>query len=144
MRKLSERLHSGERGFSLIEVLVVVIVIGILVAIALPAFLSQRQKGQDANAKSNARNVVSALEACYTNAQSYTNCNVSQDVKASGIPTGSGKGQVSLASLQVDNYQVVGNSESGNKFTITSPSSGPRTRTCSAKDTGGCPSSGGW
>ena len=103
----------------------VILIIGILAAIALPAFLSQRQKGQDASAKSNARNMVSALESCYANASSYASCDTSQDVVASGIPTGTGNNQVNLATLASGNYQIVAKSASGNNFTITKPGSGP-------------------
>ena len=61
-----ERGREVDDGFTLIELLVVILIIGILSAIAIPVFLSQRQKGYDAAAKNDARNLA-GFEEIYLN-----------------------------------------------------------------------------
>jgi type IV pilus assembly protein PilA len=68
--KIHKRMK-GEKGFTLIELLVVIIIIAILAAIAIPTFLGQRQKAQDASAKSLVRNAMTALESAYVDARTY-------------------------------------------------------------------------
>ena len=78
-----------ERGFTLIELLVVVLIIGILAAVALPTFLGQRDKGFDADAKSNARNVQTLVESCgVDNAGDFTNCTTAAQLARPGRTVG--------------------------------------------------------
>ena len=71
--RITKRMQvGGEGGFTLIELLVVIIIIAILAAIAIPMYLSQRQKGWDANVQSDLRNAAVAQESYFTEHSSYT------------------------------------------------------------------------
>jgi len=65
-------LHREDKGFTLIELMVVVLIIAILIAIAIPTFLGARSRAQDKQAQSNLRNALTAEKTFYTDSQVYT------------------------------------------------------------------------
>src|SRR5580765_1686778 len=72
IRSFVSRKRDSEEGFTLIELMVVVLIIAILIAIAIPQFLGARGRAQDSAAKSNLRNGLTAEKTFYTDSQKYT------------------------------------------------------------------------
>lgn len=68
---IRKRLDQDEKGFTLIELLIVVIIIGILAAIAIPAFLNQRERAWRAAMQSDLRNLAVEAETYFTDDQTY-------------------------------------------------------------------------
>jgi Tfp pilus assembly protein PilE len=72
MLKRSWQVRKGDEGFTLIEVIVLVLMFGSLIAIAVPTVLSARTRAQDRAARSNLRKGISGAKAWYRDHDVYT------------------------------------------------------------------------
>jgi type IV pilus assembly protein PilA len=75
LQTMKSRLAARRRdegGFTLIELMVVVLIIAILLAIAIPTFLGAQNKAKDRSAQSSLRNAVTAAKTIYADSQTYT------------------------------------------------------------------------
>lgn len=136
LTKLRERAQS-EKGFTLIELLVVILIIGILAAIALPAFLNQRQKAQDSEAKSAVRTAQTAMETYYTDNQKYTGAT---DVTLETIEPALKNANALAVTVTSDTQYKVNVTSKGSKAIVYSieNNAGVVTRTCSIANEGSC------
>jgi type IV pilus assembly protein PilA len=137
------RRINDERGFTLIELLVVILIIGILAAIAIPSFLSQKDKAGDASAKSYARNMQTAQETYFTDNARYANALA--DLQAIEPALNETPGSTDpTATGDADDFTVRATSDKGVTYTITRADTGRITRTCDRPGVGGCNSGSSW
>jgi type IV pilus assembly protein PilA len=138
------RLSRDERGVTLVELLVVLIIIGLLAAIVIAAFANQQDKAHDADAKSHARSAQTAMESFYVDMKSYAGV-TRADLEEQQTSL---KNATSLAIVIAtsNEYEIEVASDSTNPvtFRVHRLPTGTIERSCSPANTGGCQPGGIW
>jgi type IV pilus assembly protein PilA len=133
----------GQTGFSLVELLVVMLILGLLAAIAIPLYLNQVDKAEDADAKATTRAAQTAIEVYATQHDGrFTGADESalHDIEVS-IP---GDAPLALSNISENTYTVTVTSRTATDFSISRAASGAVSYLCSVEAAGGCPDDGDW
>ena len=147
--KLRQRMAREESGFTLVELLVVMLILGLLAAIAIPAFFNQRDKARDAQAKVYDRTAETAMETYATdNGGTYAGANAAALQNIESTLNGANISAVTVPAGGADtsnkSYKVSVTSSTGNVFTITRHDDGTTSLTCTNAGSAGCPTGGNW
>ena len=146
---MSETLRAGarsERGFTLVELLVVMLILGILASAAVPAFFNQRIKGQDAEAESTVKTAQIALETYATDHGGlYTGATraLLKKIEPTLSASSTGANAIRVLTIRPTSYTITVRSAGGTDFSIVRSAVGALTYPCSKPGIGGC-KSGGW
>jgi type IV pilus assembly protein PilA len=126
---------ADESGFTLVELLVVVLIIGLLAALGISSFLSQRSKAQDAEAKQVMRTASHALQVFHMDHDTY-DATVSDLVE---VESSLGSARNLVVNGTVNTYDIAVDSASGsNTYTIARDAGGGVQRGCTVPGNGGC------
>lgn len=128
------RSRHAEDGFTLVELLVIVVIIGILAAIAVPAFLGQSRGASDARAKSDLSNAQRALESFWAERGTYSATR--GDLAA--VEGAVGQALNLTVSGTDRTYRLSADSKRGGTFVLEKTAAGGLERTCAPADTGAC------
>ncbi len=119
MVKMHSLLRKSDKGFTLIELMIVIAIIGILAAIAIPQFTAYRQRSYNASAQADLRNAITAQEAWFVDNAIY--CTTAADLNSYGV-TLSTNVTLSVAAASATGYTMKAWNSSGNvSWTIVGP-----------------------
>lgn len=105
-------MFADEDGFTLVELLVTMLLIGILATIAIPAFFNQTAKAKDTGAKSDLRQLVELVEQCRVGATDYTKCDEATELKGgTNLTFGASPGNVGVVVSGPNDYTAYAVSE---------------------------------
>ena len=146
LNKLRVRAQS-ESGFTLVELLVVMLILGLLAAIAIPAFFNQRDKARDADAKATAKTAQTAMETYATDNDGDYDAATPAALETALItiePTLNDSATALSVSSTADTYSIDVVSETGatQVFSIDRDNVGNVDYPCTTGGTGGCPETG--
>jgi type IV pilus assembly protein PilA len=152
MQRLLRRFHDDEQGFTLIELMVVVMILGILLVMGLPTYIGVKTRFQDRAAQTDLRNSVLAARILFTDNATFTNANSAPGTglvaivpnmcyvdgatasQAGGNPacaSGAGTGSISVASTAAQ-FSAARQSSSTSCFVILDATTGTRYGTTTA------------
>jgi type IV pilus assembly protein PilA len=147
----------GEAGFTLVELLIVMLIVGLLAAIAIPAFFTQTSKAKDSGAKADVNAAETAIETyridrggSYVGATAPALASI-EPTLSGDVPPPTSKNTLTISDSGgtgnpgADSYRVaVTNADTGNTFWVDRPANGHETFGCTTPGTAGCPTGGTW